>query len=43
MKMLMEKTSESLGSEEKSFKKLSTIVIDMIEEGYQGLYQLINN
>jgi hypothetical protein len=36
MKVLMEKTSESLGSGEESLKELSTIVTDMIEEGYQG-------
>ena len=43
MKMLMEKMSESLGAGEKSFKKLSTIVTDMIEEEYQDSCQLINN
>ena len=43
MKMLVEKTSESLGAGEESFKELSTIVTDMIEEGYQGSCQLINN
>ena len=43
MKMLMEKMSESLGAGEESFKELSTIVTDMIEEGYQGSCQLINN
>ena len=43
MKMLVEKMSESLGPGEESFKELATIVTDMIEEGYQGSYQLINN
>jgi hypothetical protein len=36
MKVLVEKTSESLGPGEESLKELSTIVTDMIEEGYQG-------
>jgi hypothetical protein len=35
MKILMEKMSENLGSEEESFKKFSMIIIDMIEEEYQ--------
>ena len=43
MKMLMEKMSESLEVGEKSFEKLSIIVIDMIEEEYQDPSQLINN
>lgn len=43
MKMLVEKTSESLGPGEEPLKELSTIVTDMIEEGYQGSCQLINN
>ena len=43
MKMLMEKISENLRAEEKSFKKLSMIIIDMIEEEYQDSYRLINN
>lgn len=43
MKMLVEKTSESLGAGEEPLKELSTIVADMIEEGYQGSGQLINN
>jgi hypothetical protein len=43
MKMLVEKTSESLGTGEEPLKELSMIVTDMIEEGYQGSRQLINN
>jgi len=43
MKMLVEKTSESLGAGEEPLKELSVIVTDMIEEGYQGSRQLINN
>ena len=43
MKMLMKKTSENLRAGEKSLKKLSMIIIDMIEEGYQDSHQLINN
>jgi hypothetical protein len=43
MKMLVEKTSESLGPGEEPLKELSTIVTDMIEEGYQGSCQLINS
>ena len=43
MKMLMEKTSENLGAGEESLKELSTIIIGMIEEGYQGSHRLINN
>jgi hypothetical protein len=43
MKMLMEKTSENLGAGEEPLKELSTIITDMIEEGYQGSHRLINN
>jgi hypothetical protein len=43
MKMLMEKTSESLETEEKSLKKLLMIIMNMIEEEYQDSCQLINN
>ena len=43
MKMLMEKSSENLKVEEKLLKKLSMIIIDMIEEEYQDSYRLINN
>ena len=39
----MKKINENLEVEEKSFKKFSTIIIDMIEEEYQDSYQLINN
>ena len=35
MKMLMEKMNENLRIGEKSLKKFSMIVIDMIEEEYQ--------
>lgn len=40
MKILIEKTSENLRDEEKSFKELSTIIIDIIEEEYQDSHQL---
>src|SRR5436305_2186391 len=43
MKMLMEKTSETLGDGEEPLKELSTIIVDIIEEGYQGSHQLIND
>ena len=43
MKILMKKVNEILRNEEKSFKKLSMIIINMIEEEYQDSYQLINN
>ena len=43
MKILMGKTSENLRIEEKLLKKLSMIIINMIEEEYQDSYQLINN
>ena len=43
MKILMKKTSENLRIEEKSLKKFSMIIINIIEEEYQDLYQLINN
>ena len=38
MKILMQKISENLGIEEKSLKKFSIIIINMIEEEYQDLY-----
>ena len=41
--MLMEKMNENLEIEEKLFKKFSIIIIDIIEEKYQGSNQLINN
>ena len=43
MKILIKKINETLKDEKKSFKKLLIIIIDMIEEEYQDLYQLINN
>ena len=43
MKILMKKINETLKNEEKSLKKFSMIIIDMIEEEYQDSYQLINN
>ena len=43
MKILMKKSSENLRIEEKSLKKLSMIIINIIKEEYQDLYQLINN
>ena len=43
MKMLIEKSSENLKAEEKSLKKFSMIIINMIEEEYQDSYRLINN
>src|SRR5437762_12984072 len=43
MKMLVEKTSENLGAGEEPLKELSTIITGMIEEGYQGSHQSINN
>ena len=39
----MKKISETLKDEKKSFKKLSIIIIDMIEKEYQDSYRLINN
>jgi len=43
MKMLMKKTSENLRAGEKSLKKFSMIIINMIKEEYQDSYRLINN
>ena len=43
MKTLVEKTSETLGDGEEPLKELSAIIVDMIEEGYQDSYRLINN
>jgi len=43
MKLLVEKTSESLGEGEEPLKELSTIVVDIIEEGYQGQFLRLNN
>ena len=43
MKILIKKVNETLKDEEKSFKKLLIIIIDMIEKKYQDSYQLINN
>ena len=39
----MKKTSENLKVEEKSLKKFLMIIINIIKEKYQDLYQLINN
>ena len=43
MKILIKKMNEILRNEEKSLKKLSMIIINMIEKEYQDSYRLIND